>query len=123
LTSTLVRAGAFMEAARRLPGLLSQWQVTATWPQAWTTLRLSAIVLAGCGRIDDAAVVLAAAEADPAAPEVPDTDAEPIADVWRTLADRNGAAGVAVARTRATVLRRHEVLELAIHALEDVASG
>ncbi len=113
LAATLVRGGSYGAATDALPDLLRRWRQTATWPQLWTSLRLTALVLAHRGDLATAATILAAADTDHSAPDTADVAA--IDRLWAVLSASEGdrAAGDA----RAAVLERHEVLDLAISAL------
>lgn len=74
LASALVRHGRADVAASHLVTLLDHWWRAATWPQMWTTLRLCAEALTARDRVREAALILAAADCDDAAPLVRGAD-------------------------------------------------
>jgi predicted ATPase/DNA-binding SARP family transcriptional activator len=118
LAATLVRGERHREAAEQLPLLLRRWRRTATWPQLWMSLRLTAEVLSSCAMYAAALTVLAAAEGDPSAPSLADADAQRLGELRTELAVHLGPDQVAVAEARARALGRGQVLDLAIEALE-----
>lgn len=68
--AVLIRLGRNQEAAQRCHRLIGSLRDLGMWPQLWTTLRLSAELLANLGDRAAAARLLAAADADPLAPPV-----------------------------------------------------
>ncbi|HEX6422978.1 MAG TPA: BTAD domain-containing putative transcriptional regulator [Acidimicrobiales bacterium] len=123
LAGVLVRHRPLGEARTHLPALIDRWRATATWPQLWTTLRLVAELLATHGREEVAALVLAAAERDPAAPELAGDDRARHDALRARLADRLGAAAADGIAAGAAALDRVDVLERATRALAALPGG
>jgi predicted ATPase/DNA-binding SARP family transcriptional activator len=117
LAATLVRAGEHEDAARQLPVLLRRWRRTATWPQLWTSLRLVAEVLAAVGDDEAAALLLRAADSDAGAPDLVGEDLARVERVRQEIEARVGPGRLALVDARALVLRRYQVLDLAVEAL------
>ncbi len=72
--------------------MIRYWQRTGSWTQQWTTLRNGAELLAQCGRDADAALLLAAADADPDAPAVVGADAARLGACRDAITPRLGDA-------------------------------
>lgn len=123
LAGVLVRHRPLAEARTHLPTLIDRWRATATWPQLWTTLRLVAELLATHGREEVAALVLAAAERDPAAPELAGDDRARHDALRARLADRLGAAAADGIAAGAAAVDRVDVLERATRALASLPGG
>lgn len=120
LVSVLARVGRAEEALREVPELLDRFERAGTRPQLWTTLRWVAGMLAGLGRAGDAALLLAAADADPAAPAVTGADAERIDAVRAELRRHLGDDGLARIERTARRLPRGRVVDRALHAIEEL---
>jgi len=108
------------EARAHLPTLIDRWRATATWPQLWTTLRLVAELLADHGQAEVAALVLAAAERDPAAPDLTGDDRARHDALLARLHDRLGAAAADGIAAGAAALDRVAVLERATRTLAEL---
>lgn len=117
LAGVLIRHRPVAEARAHLPTLIDRWRATATWPQLWTTLRLVAELLADHGQAEVAALVLAAAERDPAAPELTGDDLVRHDALRARLDHRLGAATAEGIAAGAAALDRVDVLERATRAL------
>jgi predicted ATPase/DNA-binding SARP family transcriptional activator len=74
LVSALVRLNRHDRALQAFPELLQQLRRRSGWPQLWTSLRILAEMLEVLGRPHDAALLLASASLDPAAPQVSGDD-------------------------------------------------
>ena len=120
LAGVLVRHRPLAEARAHLPTLIERWRATATWPQLWTTLRLVAEMLAAHGQAEVAALVLAAAERDPAAPDLTGDDLARHDALQARLHDRLGAAAVDGISAGAAALDRVALLERATRALAEL---
>lgn len=105
------------EALAHLPRLVDRWRRSATWTQLWTTLRLVAELLADAGDADTAMLLLAAADLDPAAPQLAGEDRERHDRLSSALDRRLGAPAVSGLRSAARELDRSAVLQRATEAL------
>jgi predicted ATPase/DNA-binding SARP family transcriptional activator len=115
LVSALTRAGRDVEALARFADLIELWRRSSTWPQQWTTLRLLAEVLETRAEKRTAALLLEAADRDPAAPAVTGADAVRLAKL-RTRLEHGLGDEWSTVRRAATVLSRAQVVERALHA-------
>lgn len=119
-TSILVRAGRSAEAAVAASEGVRSTARRGMWPQAWTTLRITCELLVAEGRFETAAFVLAAADADPIAPEVlgPDRERQ---DALRAAVDAALPPAVAAAqRDAGRSATRAQVVEEVVAALADL---
>lgn len=125
LLATLTRAGRHGEAIDLAPRLLTELRAKGAWVQLWTTLRMSAELLAGCDRAPEAAFVLEASLVAPSAPPLVGHDVDLYADVATDLSARLGPAAVAGIRRLAAATPRGQVVrraEVALLALRDEGS-
>lgn len=116
LFALLVRAGRHDEAAELGTRLLHDLRRIGAWPQLWTTLRMSAELLAATGNHADAAILLAAADAAVSAPPLVGDDMDRYADLFTQLRDHIADAVVdrllefAVSLSRTQIADRATVL-------------
>jgi predicted ATPase len=118
LAGVVVRHRPPPEARAQLLHLLEVWRSTANWTQLWTTLRLTAEFLAVHDRHDLAALILAAAERDRAAPRVVGDDLVRLTDVAARLRHRLGEAAYGGITAGAAGIERMELLDRVVDALE-----
>jgi predicted ATPase/DNA-binding SARP family transcriptional activator len=123
LAAVLVRHRPVDEARRYLPVLLDRWRRTATWTQLWTTLRLVAELLADHDDANVAALVLLAAERDPAAPQLIGDDRDRSAKLAIRLREQLGEARYEGIATAVAEFERVDVLERALAALDQLQPG
>ena len=97
LASTLARSGQVTAAVHQFQQLLRYWTTTGNSTQLWTTLRNVGWLLADQGRLPEAATLLAAADAAPAAAALDAESRVRVADVLRAAPDRTQALGPAEA--------------------------
>lgn len=121
LAALLVRHRPPIEARQHLPVLLERWRRTATWPQLWTTLRLTAEFLADNAQPEVALLILEAAQHDPAAPSLVGADLASYQSLRSTLEARLGEAAVAGVTAGARAIDRAVILDRAIDALSAVS--
>lgn len=121
LAAVLVRHRPAAEALEHLPGLVDRWRRSATWTQLWTTLRLVAELLVTQGDPATAALVLGAADRDPAAPLLTGADLARRRQLHDLLSERLGASALQGIEAAAAELDRAEVLARAVHALTAAA--
>lgn len=106
LARVLVRHRPPADARQHLPVLIDRWRRSATWPQLWTTLRLSAEHLAGTDDPRTALLILEAADRDSAAPSLAGEDERVYQDVRRRIrTDIGEAAATGIASGSAVVDR------------------
>jgi predicted ATPase/DNA-binding SARP family transcriptional activator len=99
--------------------LLTGWRRSGHWTQMWTTLRNLAVLLAGRGQVEAAALVVAAAEAAPEAATVTvDAVAAELAAVDERAAAELGPERLAQLRAEAVRLPRTEVVDAALLAID-----
>jgi len=123
LVSALVRLGRHDEALRVFPDLLHQLRRRGGWPQLWTSLRILAELLEALGRPQDAALLLAAASADPSAPPVTGDDGPRYRDLQRRIVGQIGTDAHQRLADQAALLPRVQVLDQALAALAATARG
>src|ERR1700691_1354538 len=123
LVSALVRLGRHAEALRVFPDLLHQLRRRGGWPQLWTSLRILAELLEALGRPQDAALLLAAASADPSAPPVTGDDGPRYRDLQRRIVGQIGTDAHQRLADQAALLPRVQVLDQALAALAATARG
>ena len=123
LISALVRLGRHDEALRVFPDLLHQLRRRGGWPQLWTSLRILAELLAELGRPQDAALLLASANADPSAPPVTGDDVPRYRELQRRVIDQIGTDAHQRLADQAALLPRAQVLDRALAALAATATG
>src|SRR5690606_32277376 len=92
------------------------------WPQLWTTLRLSAELLALHGRAAEAVLVLEAAEVGESAPPLVGEDVDRYAALAGELGSRLGAPAVAGIRQLASATSRAQVVRRTEAALREVTA-
>lgn len=117
LASSAARRGDLAEAYARYPDVIRYWERTGSWTQQWTTLRNVGELLARCGRDADAAVLLAAADADPDAAAVVGTDAARLAACRDAIIGRLGEAEVERLQRAAMGMPRPRVVQRALDAV------
>ncbi|WEV77636.1 BTAD domain-containing putative transcriptional regulator [Janibacter cremeus] len=116
LLAATTRHGAPEEAVHLASWLLADLAAKGAWPQLWTTLRLSAELLASRGRAAEAAFVLEATGVGQSAPPLVGEDVDRYAALTLDLGTRLGAPAVAGIRqlasatSRAHVVRRTEAV-------------
>jgi predicted ATPase/DNA-binding SARP family transcriptional activator len=120
LASAVVRHRDTAEALALFPPLVQRWRRSATWTQLWTTMRLLAELLVGCGRHEVAALLLAAAEGDPAAPAVTGDDLGRLDGLRRTLRDELGEVAFQAVVDLARSIPRAQVVDRALHEVDDL---
>ena len=123
LVSALVRLGRHDEALRVFPDLLHQLRRRGGWPQLWTSLRILAELLEALSRPQDAALLLAAASADPSAPPVTGDDGPRYRDLQRRIVGQIGTDAHQRLADQAALLPRVQVLDQALAALAATARG
>ena len=123
LVSALVRLGRHDQALRVFPDLLHQLRRRGGWPQLWTSLRILAELLEALGRPQDAALLLAAASADPSAPPVTGDDGPRYRDLQRRIVGQIGTDAHQRLADQAALLPRVQVLDQALAALAATARG
>ena len=123
LVSALVRLGRHDEALQVFPDLLHQLRRRGGWPQLWTSLRILAELLEALGRPQDAALLLAAASADPSAPPVTGDDGPRYRDLQRRIVGQIGTDAHQRLADQAALLPRVQVLDQALAALAATARG
>jgi hypothetical protein len=113
----LVRRGASADARDHVLEVLRRLRRTAAWTQLWTTLRLVAELIAE-DSADVAALILVAADGDPASPGLTSRDAERDSQLRERLRQRLGAARFAGISAGAAGLERVDVFDRAVDAVE-----
>ena len=123
LASSAARRGELVQASARYVDVIRYWARTGSWTQQWTTLRNVAELLAQCGRDADAALLLAAADADPDAPAVVGADAARLSACRHSINRRLGDAEMQRLGRAAGTLSRGEVVQLALEAVQSQAGS
>jgi predicted ATPase len=123
LARVLVRHRPAEEARRQLPTLIERWRHTTTWPQLWTTLRLTAEHLVATGQPSVALLIVEAAAVDPAAPTLSDDDLARRRLIRERVGDHLGAATVTGIARGAVAVERTTVVERALDALRHPIDG
>lgn len=122
LLSATTRHGDLEEATRLASWLLADLAAKGVWPQLWTTLRLSAELLALHGRAAEAVLVLEAAEVGESAPPLVGEDVDRYAALAGELGSRLGAPAVAGIRQLASATSRAQVVRRTEAALREVTA-
>jgi hypothetical protein len=117
LAGVLVRRGASADARDHVLEVLRRLRRTAAWTQLWTTLRLVAELIAE-DSAEVAALILVAADGDPASPGLTSRDAERDSQLRERLRQRLGAARFAGISAGAAGLERVDVFDRAVDAVE-----
>jgi hypothetical protein len=120
LVSALVRLGRHDQALRAFPELLHQLRRRGGWPQLWTSLRILAELLEALGRPHDAALLLASASLDPAAPQVTGADIPRYQRLRQRIIDQIGTDAHQRLADRAALLPRAQVPDQALAVLSAV---
>jgi hypothetical protein len=123
LASAVVRHRDTAEALGLFPPLVQRWRRSATWTQLWTTMRLLAELLVRCGRHEVAALLLAAADADAAAPAVTGEDRARLDRLLEALRSELGEAAVDAVTDLARSLLRSQVVERALDEVGDLLTA
>ena len=121
LVSALVRLGRHDQALHAFPELLHQLRRRGGWPQLWTSLRILAELLEAVGRPRDAALLLASASLDPAAPQVSGEDITRYHRLQQRIIDQIGTDAHQRLADQAAVLPRSQVTDQALAVLAAVA--
>jgi tetratricopeptide (TPR) repeat protein len=121
LVSALVRLSRHDQALRAFPELLQQLRRRSGWPQLWTSLRILAEMLEALGRPHDAALLLASASLDPAAPQVSGDDIPRYRQLQQRIIDQIGADAHQRLADRAALLPRARVPDQALAVLAAIA--
>lgn len=121
LFALLVRGGRHDDAADLGVRLLHDLRRMGVWPQLWTTLRVSAELLAATARQRDAAILLAAADAAASAPPLVGEDVDRYAALSAELRDQLGESVVDQINDLAVSLSRAQAVERAGAVLEGLA--
>jgi predicted ATPase/DNA-binding SARP family transcriptional activator len=116
LFSAAVRADNHQRALEAVPQVIGHWQrLGGMWVQQWTTLRILVELLVTLGLLDEAAVLLAAADTDENdAPEVTGADAEREDALRTTIRTRLGARAYDRSRLHGERLTRPQVVAYAL---------
>lgn len=117
LASTSARRNELTRACSGYLEVITYWERTGSWTQQWTTLRNVAELLMRCGRYADAALLLAAADADPGAAAVVGADATRLAASRDLLAAELGAAEAEALGRAVTGMSRAEVVQRALDSV------
>lgn len=122
LLSALTRLDEHDEALALVAPLLHDELRTGSWPQVWTTMRIFAELLTALGRVETAALLLAAARTAPAAPTIKGDDVERYraldAHIARCLGPRVVDRITALART----LPRTRAVDHALVAVRELSA-
>jgi predicted ATPase/DNA-binding SARP family transcriptional activator len=121
LVSALVRLGRHDQALQAFPELLHQLRRRGGWPQLWTSLRILAELLEALGRPQDAALLLASASLDSAAPQISGDDIPRYQRLEQRIIDQIGTDAHHRLADQAAMLPRAQVPDLALAALAGVA--
>ncbi len=100
--------------------MVRYWERTSSWTQQWTTLRNVAELLTRSGRYGDAALLLAAADADPDASAVVGTDATRLAASRDLITGKLGDAEAERIASAVSRMSRAEVVQRALDSLRAV---
>ena len=121
LTSRWTAIGARDQAARGLLDVLQYWDASGNRTQLWTTVRNAAVFLLGQGRLEQAALLLMAADlSDVAAAVAGARSAEAVAAVERVMRDLPELTRIEL-HARAASMTQREVSRVAQAALVTVA--
>jgi predicted ATPase/DNA-binding SARP family transcriptional activator len=121
LVSALVRLGRHDQALRAFPELLHQLRRRGGWPQLWTSLRILAELLEALGRPHDAALLLASASLDPAAPQISGDDIPRYQRLRQRIIDQIGTEAHQRLADRAALLPRAQIPDQALAVLAALA--
>lgn len=122
LASSAARSGDLARACALYPEVIRYWERTGSWTQQWTTLRNVAELLAACRRDADAALLLAAADADPGAPTVVGADAARLAACRQGSIRRLGESEAERLREAGAGMPRAAVVQRALEAADDATA-
>ena len=122
LLAALTRDGHHDGAIALAARLLSDLSAKGAWPQLWTTLRITAELLADCGRPAEAAFVLAGSTA-PVGPQVVGRDVERYEHLGSDLAHRLGGPAWAGIHRLAVSTPRTHLVDRAEATLGAIAAG
>jgi predicted ATPase/DNA-binding SARP family transcriptional activator len=117
LVSALVRLGRHDQALLAFPELLHQLRRRGGWPQLWTSLRILAELLEALGRPRDAALLLASASRDPAAPQISGDDIPRYQRLRQRIIDQIGTDAYQRLADQAALLPRAQVPDQALAVL------
>lgn len=117
LFAVLVRRGEHQDAFNLGVPLLQDIRRAGSWPQIWTTIRISAELLAVRDRREDAAFLLGAAQAAPTAPPLVGDDVGRYAGLWAELRRTLGESVVERISDLAAGLPRTQVIDRAAAVL------
>lgn len=120
LYALLVRADRHREALDLAVELLHTSRRSAAWPQVWTTLRISAELLERHDRLEDAALLLLAAEVSTSAPPLVGADVERYGRLRSRLDERLGPSVVQGLAALAASASRSAVVDRATTVLADL---
>jgi tetratricopeptide (TPR) repeat protein len=121
LASALVRLGRHDQALQTFPELLHQLRRRSGWPQLWTSLRILAELLEALGRPRDAALLLACASTDPAAPQVSGDDIPRYHQLEQRIIDQIGTDAHRRLADQAALIPRAQVPDQALVMLAALA--
>jgi predicted ATPase/DNA-binding SARP family transcriptional activator len=117
LVSALVRLSRHDQALSAFPELLQQLRRRSGWPQLWTSLRILAELLEALGRPRDAALLLASASLDPAAPQVSGDDIPRYQQLQQRIIGEIGSDAHQRLADQAVLLSRAQVVDHALAVL------
>lgn len=120
LLAATVRSGDLEEAAHLASRLLADLLTKGAWPQLWTTLRLSAELLAASDRAAEAAFVLEATRVGETVPPLVGEDVDRYAVLAGGLRERLGASAISGIRQLASATPRAQVVRRTEAALHEV---
>jgi hypothetical protein len=123
IAAAALRIGDRMTALRLLPDILRGWQRSGSWFQQWTTLRTLAALLSELGADEQAAVLLAAADAAPDAPAIGVAEAAAYTARLRKLEIRLGTSRFAEMTAKGAAQPRTAIVDYALQAIERVGPG
>jgi ATP/maltotriose-dependent transcriptional regulator MalT len=113
VASLRARHGDPLQALPMLGDVIDRWRRLADWPRQWVTLLNLVELLARLGVHEAAAVLLAASEASATAPPMFGPQAERLAELRRTLAERMGAKAYATAGERGPAMSDEDAVAYA----------
>jgi predicted ATPase/DNA-binding SARP family transcriptional activator len=116
--AVLIRLGRHPEAVVECRRLIGELQRMGLWPQLWIVLRLTAELLVALGDPEPAAMLLAAADADPLAPAVLRVDRERHTALWVGIGEALASERLEAAKTDGAARGRAAVAHLAVVALD-----
>lgn len=123
LLSALTRLGRHAEALDLAAPLLHDELRTGSWPQLWTTVRILAELLVPLDRCETAALLLAAAQAAPAAPTIRGDDVERYRALDARIAQHLGPNLVDRITALARTLPRTRVVDRALTAVDELSAA